>query len=80
MGQNLYPPSPDMRLGETQDLSDGELFYLIRDGVRFTGMPGWGGEDEENWKLVLFIRHLPDILPIELQFMDEINHLGTPDE
>lgn len=76
MGENLYPPAPDMRQAGTQDLSDGQLFYLIRDGVRFTGMPGWGGEDEENWKLVLFIRHLPEIQPIELQFMDEINHLG----
>ena len=77
MGGNLYPPAPDMRTPVTQNLSDGELFYIIRNGVPFTGMPGWGGEDSENWKLVLFIRHLPKILPVELEFMDEINHLGT---
>jgi mono/diheme cytochrome c family protein len=77
MGANLYPPAPDMRASLTQSLTDGELFYLIRNGVPFTGMPGWGGEDEENWKLVLFIRHLPEIQPVELGFMDEINHLGT---
>lgn len=80
MGANLYPPAPDMRQAATQDLSDGELYYLIRNGVRFTGMPGWGGEGDENWKLVLFIRHLPEILPIELEFMDEINHLGNGGE
>jgi mono/diheme cytochrome c family protein len=76
MGRNLYPPAPDMREPSTQKLTDGELYYLIRNGVRFTGMPGWGGDSEENWKLVLFIRHLPEIQPIELQFMNEVNHLG----
>lgn len=73
----LYPPVPDMRTAQTQDLSDGELFYIIKNGIRFTGMPGWGGSDEDNWKLVLFIRHLPTIQAVELEFMDEINHLGT---
>lgn len=71
----LYPPAPDMRQAETQQLSDGELFYIIKNGVRFTGMPGWGGEDEENWKLVLFIRHLPKLSQKELELMKEINHL-----
>src|SRR5262247_576210 len=63
----LYPPAPDMRLAQTQDLTDGELFYIIKNGVRFTGMPGWGGEDEDNWKLVLFIRHLPQLSEKEIE-------------
>src|SRR6266852_4824441 len=42
MGSNMYPPAPDMRERETQELLDGELFYIIRNGIRFTGMPGWG--------------------------------------
>ena len=71
----LYPPAPDMREPQTQELSDGELFYIIKNGIRFTGMPGWGGEDEENWKLVLFIRHLPQITDKELEFMSEVNHM-----
>ncbi|HYZ87441.1 MAG TPA: c-type cytochrome [Bryobacteraceae bacterium] len=73
----LYPPAPDMGQWETQQLSDGELFYIIRNGVRFTGMPGWGGEDEENWKLVLFIRHLPKLSDKELELMKEINGIDT---
>lgn len=73
MGVNMYPPAPDMRLNTTQSLSDGQLFYIIKNGVRFTGMPGWGGEDEDNWKLVLFIRHLPDLSPKELELMKEVN-------
>jgi mono/diheme cytochrome c family protein len=71
----LYPPAPDMRKEDTQQLSDGELFYIIKNGIRFTGMPGWGGEDEENWKLVLFIRHLPELTREELALMQEVNGL-----
>jgi mono/diheme cytochrome c family protein len=73
MGVNMYPPAPDMREKTTQSLSDGQLFYIIKNGIRFTGMPGWGGEDEDNWKLVLFIRHLPDLSPKELELMKEVN-------
>ncbi len=76
----LYPPAPDMRESHTQDLSDGELFYIIKNGVRFTGMPGWGGSDEDNWKLVLFIRHLPRITSKELEFMREVNHMPVEAE
>jgi hypothetical protein len=38
-------------------------------------MPGWGHEDEENWKLVLFIRHLPHLTEQELESMRKINRL-----
>ncbi|MEK7406179.1 MAG: c-type cytochrome [Acidobacteriota bacterium] len=71
----LYPPAPDMRQPGTQELADGEIFYIIKNGIRFTGMPGWGGADEENWKLVLFIRRLPKLTPKELDLMKEINRL-----
>jgi len=73
IGGNMYPHAPDMRREGTQSLTDGELFYIIKNGVRFTGMPGWGGADEDNWKLVLFIRRLPQISPKELELMKEIN-------
>jgi mono/diheme cytochrome c family protein len=71
----LYPPAPDLRSRGTQTMSDGEIFYIIKEGVRWTGMPGWGGEDEENWQLVLFIRHMPDLNDRELELMNEVNHL-----
>src|SRR5213594_2866483 len=61
IGQNLYPKAPDMRLPATQSLTDGELFYIIHNGIRLTGMPAWGSADpradEDSWKLVYFIRH-----------------------
>jgi mono/diheme cytochrome c family protein len=75
VGRNLYPRSPDMRLPATQQLSDGELFYIIHNGVRWTGMPAWGesGDDPDSWKLVLFIRHLPSLSQNELQDMKRFN-------
>jgi len=77
MGQGLYPRAPDMRLPATQDLSDGELFYVIERGIRFTGMPGWGtgtatGE-QASWQLVHFMRHLPTLTPAELDAMKDRN-------
>jgi len=63
IGQNLYPKAPDMRLPETQNLTDAEVYYVIHNGIRLTGMPAWGSEekDDDSWKLVLFIRHLPQL-------------------
>jgi mono/diheme cytochrome c family protein len=58
IGEGLYPPPLDLRAAATQELSDGELLHVIRDGVPFTGMPAFGGGDEETWPLVLFVRHL----------------------
>ncbi|HKQ05602.1 MAG TPA: c-type cytochrome [Blastocatellia bacterium] len=74
IGQRMYPPVPDMTQGETQQKADGELFYIISNGVRLTGMPAWEGEDtpESIWDLVAFIRHLPQLTPEELDCMKEV--------
>jgi mono/diheme cytochrome c family protein len=77
MGQGLYPRAPDMRLPATQELSDGELFYIIENGVKLTGMPAWStGTTEgerDSWHLVQFIRHLPSLTEAELAEMEELN-------
>src|SRR3954451_9975978 len=77
MGRGMYPRAPDMRQAATQNLTDGELFYIIENGVRLTGMPAWGGGSEhdtaDNWRLVHFIRHLPKLTPAELETMKGLN-------
>jgi mono/diheme cytochrome c family protein len=77
IGQNLYPKAPDMRQNDTQRLTDGELYYIIQNGIRLTGMPAWGSKDDErnedSWKLVLFLRHLPDLTDDELAEMKGLN-------
>ncbi len=82
MGKRLYPPAPDMRRPLTQNLSDGELFFVIQNGVRLTGMPAWGGSDrdsEDSWKLVRFIRHLPALTLAERREMEKLNPKGPDD-
>jgi mono/diheme cytochrome c family protein len=78
IGQNLYPKAPDMRLSDTQKLTDGEIYYIIHNGIRLTGMPAWGtdAKDEDSWKLVVFIRHLPQLSPGEEREMEGLNPKG----
>lgn len=62
VGRNLYPRVPDLRAPATQNLSDGEIYYIIENGVQLTGMPAWSNPHSESsgesWKLVLFVRSL----------------------
>ncbi len=76
MGRNLYPKAPDMRLPDTQRLTDGEIYWIIENGVRLTGMPAWGdgtGRDPDTWKLVHFVRRLNDLTPEHLKEMEALN-------
>lgn len=76
MGRRMYPHAPDMRNKQTQEMTDGELFYVIENGIRLSGMPGWGGTEHgenDSWKLVHFIRHLPDLSPAEVDRMEKLN-------
>jgi hypothetical protein len=72
-----------MTLEETQELSDGELFSVIENGIRLTGMPGWGegtaASGYASWTLVHLIRRLPHVTPEELDEMAALNP-KTPEE
>jgi mono/diheme cytochrome c family protein len=76
LGRNLFPRAPDMRAAGTQDKTDGELYWIIENGIRLTGMPAWGtggGNDLDTWKLVHFIRHLTELTPEHLKEMAALN-------
>jgi mono/diheme cytochrome c family protein len=83
MGRSFYPPAPDMRVAPTQDLTDGELFSIIENGIRLTGMPAWGTGTPEgelgSWGLVHFIRRLPSLTPEEITRMEGMNP-KSPDQ
>ena len=81
-GRSLNPRPPDLRLQATQNKSDGELYSVIQNGVRMSGMPAFGlpGEhDRSSWELVAFIRHLPSLKPDEEVSMQRMNPI-TPSE
>jgi mono/diheme cytochrome c family protein len=83
IGRNLYPRAPDMRAAATQNLTDGELFYIIENGVKLTGMPAWGNGTPEgataSWNLVHFIRRLPQLTEAEIGRMEALNP-KSPDQ
>jgi mono/diheme cytochrome c family protein len=83
VGRGLYPKVPDLRLPATQSLTDGDLFYIIENGVPLTGMPAWGeggGNDSHgSWNLVQFIRHLPQLTAAEKKAMEALNPKAPDD-
>src|SRR5436309_15224361 len=89
IGEGLYPKPPDLRLPATQNLSDGELFWIIENGVRFTGMPAFSsnqhhgagnhGNGQDSWKLVHIIRHLRHLSEAERLEMERYNPKGPED-
>ena len=86
LGHGLYPKPPDLRRDPTQQLSDGDIFWIIQNGVRLTAMPAFGGagsehdhDVEDSWKLVRFIRHLPALTPAEKLEMEKYNPKGPDD-
>ena len=85
IGRGLYPKPPVLRQARTQSLTDGELFSIIQNGIRFTGMPAFGGPggehgEEDSWRLVQFIRHLPKQTPEEIAEMEKLNPRAPDDE
>jgi mono/diheme cytochrome c family protein len=77
LGRGMYPRPPDLRSEESRKLTDGELFHIIENGIRFTGMPGFGegtaDSSNETWHLVRFIRHLPRVTPEQVAEMERLN-------
>lgn len=63
IGEGLNPPAPDLTLPKVQARTDGELFWIVQNGLRMTAMPAFGPthRDEEIWKIVAFLRHLPEL-------------------
>jgi len=60
-GRWMYPRAADLTSRDTQSYSDQELFWIIRNGIRLSGMPAFGKveSDEHIWDLVFYVRNLP---------------------
>jgi predicted CXXCH cytochrome family protein len=64
IGPNVYPRLPVLR-ELVPSLTDGEIFYHIRNGIRNTAMPAWNFPDEQIWQLVSYIRNLPLVVSVD---------------
>jgi mono/diheme cytochrome c family protein len=58
IGAHAFPRPPMLR-SAAASLTDGEIFYHIRNGIRNTAMPAWNFPDRQIWQLVSYIRNLP---------------------
>lgn len=60
IGQSMYPRVLDLGSPEVQGMSDRELFWVIKNGIRLSGMPGFGKieSDEQIWELAYYVRSL----------------------
>ena len=60
VGSWMYPRVPDLGSASVQQWSDAELFWIIKNGIRLTGMPGFAKihSDVEIWHLVHYVRRV----------------------
>jgi mono/diheme cytochrome c family protein len=63
-GRWMYPRAADLTSRQVQEYSDRELFWIVKNGIRFSGMPAFGQveTDEHIWNLVQYVRTLPALL------------------
>jgi mono/diheme cytochrome c family protein len=71
ISKGLNPAAPDLAAPGIQDDSDGELFWIVSNGIRMTGMPAFGPthSEEEIWSIIAVIRHLPQLTEEERAFL-----------
>jgi predicted CXXCH cytochrome family protein len=75
IGANEYPRVPDLHSGLTQSLTDGEIHYIIENGVQLTGMPAMHSQSPtESWKLVSYIRSLRTATPQETAIEEQVSN------
>jgi mono/diheme cytochrome c family protein len=73
IGQGLNPEPPKLHSDMVQSYSNGDLYWIIKHGIKMTGMPAFGPthDDEKLWNIVAFVRRLPEIKPEEYRDMVE---------
>jgi predicted CXXCH cytochrome family protein len=77
IGAGTYPRPPVLK-DLASSLTDGEIFYHIKNGVRNTAMPAWNMPDGEIWQLVAFIRNLPPVASLEARQTTDASTGGGP--
>jgi mono/diheme cytochrome c family protein len=67
----MNPSPPDLKSIEVQEESDGELYWIVKNGIKMTGMPAFGPTHNEKqlWEIVAFLRQLPDLTPGDYRSM-----------
>lgn len=71
MADGLNPQPPTL-VDAAEEMRAAELYWVIRNGIRFTGMPAWTGvlDEREIWDVVAFLRRLPEMKPTDFDTLD----------
>src|SRR5579884_4149351 len=58
--ENMSPPVANLAIQDIQKYTDGQLHWIVQNGIRMSGMPRWAGvlDDTEMWEIVRYMRHL----------------------
>jgi mono/diheme cytochrome c family protein len=84
IGRGMYPPAMDLNSPHVQHWSDAQLFWIIQNGVRLTGMPSWQSSISTNdtWKLARFLHNLPrlDAAPAPAAALSQVQTAAQPDQ
>ena len=80
--QNMLPKPPALWLPHLQELSDGELFYIINSGIRMTGMPAFGPTHSEKdiWNMVAIVRQLDTLTAAQKEQLQKATNWGEHNE
>ncbi len=72
-GQGLNPSPPDLAESVT-DMSPSEVFWVVKNGIKMTGMPGFGPthSDEKIWNIAAFVKRLPEMTPEQYAAMGQV--------
>jgi len=67
----LYPKPPELTSKDVQGESDAELYWIIENGIKMTGMPAFGPthSKDELWGIVVSVRHISNLNPKQYQTM-----------
>lgn len=77
IAKGMWPEAP--ALGKTaQDWSSAQVFWIIKNGIKFSAMPGWGAthDDHKLWAITAFVEKMPKLSPADYQQM-KTNTIGT---
>lgn len=71
MAVGFNPQAPDFGPG-ADDMGDAELFWVTKNGIRFTGMPAWGPSlsDKDIWDITAFVITLPEMTAADYNAID----------
>ena len=68
-GAATYPPATDLTSHDVVEKSDAELFWITKNGLNFTAMPGFGDQysDQDIWNIVAYMRSLQNGQPAAVE-------------